>query len=154
MKILFVCTGNTCRSPMAEAVFRKMIKEDGTEELFMCQSAGIAANSGDEAAKHAVSCLKSKGIDISEHRARKLTKEEVLVWDAFFTMTDTHTYILQKAGIPADKIYTSQNVEDPFGKDLSDYIDCRDKIEKEVALFYAKLKFAYGNSKNDRGAYI
>ncbi len=135
MKILFVCTGNTCRSPMAEGIFRKMVAERDLESQILCQSAGISPMEGAPASENAVLALKEIGIDISSHRARRLTGEEMPVWDIFFTMSQTHGYILREAGAPEGSIYVPGFVEDPFGKDLPAYRRCRDTLIKELKGF-------------------
>ncbi len=146
MKILFICTDNISRSPMAEAIFRHLTKLDGTEDQFMCQSAGIGAVKGEKIEKNAEICLEEIGIDISDHRSRKLTTEELEVWDAYFTMSETHAYILQQSGIPRYKIYTPKYITDPYGKCMEIYKTCLEKIIAEVEKFYMKLVMVYGTA--------
>ncbi len=139
IKVLFVCTGNTCRSPMAEGFFRAMLRADGNENI-MCQSAGIAALPGQDAAENAIKAMAEENIDISSHESRRLTSEEIMTWDVYFVMSETHGYILEKAGVPRDRIYVSETIDDPFGGDIEVYRKCRDDIKRVVADFYGKLK--------------
>ncbi len=135
MKILFVCTGNTCRSPMAEGIFRKMIKEKGLEDRVLCQSAGLSPAEDAPAAENAVAACREIGVDISAHTARRLTGEELPEWDIFFVMTATHAYILERAGALAQKIYVPDEISDPYGQDLEAYRACRDKLAAELEKF-------------------
>ncbi len=136
MKILFVCTGNTCRSPMAEGIFRQMMREKELEDRVLCQSAGLSAVEGDPVSQNAVLACKEIGVDIRGHLARKITGEELPMWDLFFSMSKTHGYILEQAGAPAQKIYIPKYIEDPFGMDLAVYRRCRDKLREELQVFY------------------
>ncbi len=136
MKILFVCTGNTCRSPMAEGIFRGMMQKQGAEDRVLCQSAGLSAVDGDPVSENAVLACREIGVDVSGHMARRITGEELPMWDLFFTMSKTHGYILEQAGAPAQKIYIPSYIEDPFGQDLEIYRRCRDKLQEELKTFY------------------
>lgn len=88
-KVLFVCAGNTCRSPMAAALFRRLVDEEWPEELGGLQvgSAGISAVDGDPASPQAVSVMARRGLDLSSHRARRLQPEMVRESAWVFTMT-------------------------------------------------------------------
>lgn len=136
MKILFVCTGNTCRSPMAEGIFREMMRERGLEDKILCQSAGLSAVDGDSVSENAVLVCREIGIDISGQTARRITGEEIPVWDIFFAMSKTHGYILEQAGVPAQKIYIPSYIDDPFGQGLDVYRQCRDKLREELLKFF------------------
>ena len=82
--ILFVCTGNICRSPMAEGLFRQAFKGRGDFEVY---SAGVGAVDGLPPSEHAVRALKEMGIDISHQRSRMLSGELVRRADYIFGMT-------------------------------------------------------------------
>ena len=140
MKILFVCTGNTCRSPMAEGIFRAEMEQRGFENI-MCQSAGLSPVEGDPVSENAVVVMKEIGVDISEHTARRFTPEEINVWDVYFTMSKTHAYILVQAGVPAERVFVPEYIEDPYGGDLETYRRVRDKLRDEMTAFHHHLGF-------------
>lgn len=136
MKVLFVCTGNTCRSPMAEGIFRRFINNEGMQDRIFCQSAGLSAADGMPASENAVLACRESGIDLSGHKARRITSSDIDMWDIFFPMTPTHAYVLEKAGVPLNKIFVPSTIEDPYGGDLECYRSVKSKLEKEIKLFY------------------
>lgn len=121
MNILFVCTGNTCRSPMAEGY----LKYCGYENVFV-RSRGINAYPV-AVSDNARRAMQNVGIDITEHIAQQLTGEDVLWADKIFCMSLSHKEILDKI---TDKNVSvlGFGIPDPFGSELAIYENCRDKI--------------------------
>ena len=129
MKILFVCTGNTCRSPMAQALFQKTAAEKNLNAD--CFSAGISAFTGTPASSNAVAVLKEKGIDISDFRSSSLTSLLPVIddYDLFVPMTYNHAITLLNIGIKKHKIFLlKKDVPDPYGGDLERYRTARDEL--------------------------
>src|SRR5262245_4123295 len=85
--VLFVCTGNVCRSPMAEGIFRKTVEKRGNYRVV---SAGLGAMEGQPPSPYAVQAVKELGIDISMQRSRMLTADLVEEADYIFGMTHNH----------------------------------------------------------------
>ncbi|MBQ2842352.1 MAG: low molecular weight phosphatase family protein [Clostridia bacterium] len=133
MNILFVCTGNTCRSPMAEGLFRKMLADKNIENI-SCSSAGLFAMTGDEVAPNAVKACERFETDISAHRARRITSYILDETDKFVCMTPDHAASLSMY-VPTEKITVlGGGIPDPYGGDLETYIKTANYIRTALGL--------------------
>lgn len=133
MNILFVCTGNTCRSPMAEGLFKKMLAEKNIDNV-TCSSAGLFAVTGDEVTPNSVKACERFEVDISSHRARRITSYILDETDKFVCMTPEHAASLSMY-VPSEKITVlGGGIPDPFGGDLELYIKTANYIKTALGL--------------------
>src|SRR5690606_21252806 len=88
--ILFVCTGNTCRSPMAEALCNEMLAERGVSDRWVARSAGTAAIPGMPANERAIETLRADGVDVESHRSTPLDEVALSEASLILTMTQSH----------------------------------------------------------------
>ncbi len=142
-KILFVCTGNTCRSAMAAAIMNDIAVKNNLNVLI--ESAGVFAAEGDTATDNAIAALAGMGIDLSGHRSKRITSELVEMADAVLVMTSGHKMLLNE--IAKDKVYTlleyaglSGDISDPYGGDDEVYRKTADEIHSTLLSIAERLK--------------
>src|ERR1039457_1683922 len=140
--IHFICTGNVCRSPMAEGIFRQAVSGRGDYRVL---SAGLGAMEGQPPSPYAVQAVKELGIDISGIRSRMLTAELAQYADYIFGMTHSHldtvamlypqvaekTFLLREFDETLGSF--EKDISDPIGASYEVYLNCRDQIEQGIA---------------------
>ena len=126
MSVLFVCTGNTCRSPFAEAVARR----EGHVDV---ESAGLGAYAGDHPPEDAIDVARELGYDLSPHRARHLTEEMVERADLVVGMTAAHVAALGGGA----RLLGEADLDDPLGCGREAYRRVYAQIETDVRKLFA-----------------
>ncbi len=151
-RILFVCSGNSCRSPIAEGLLKKKLPEE-LQEKVVVESAGTLGLNGSPATEFAIQVAGQYGADISEHRSQGVSEELVKEADLIFAMAREHqrflqlhfpevrenVFLLRTFGREAeDKV--SDSIEDPIGGGLEVYQKCAAVIDEELTRILPRLK--------------
>lgn len=130
--IMFVCTGNICRSPMAHGYMQKKVYDLKKENEYLISSCGTNANQGEKATYNAVKAMESYGVDLTKHRATPIESSNIENYDLVFALTESHkTIILKIYPSLKDKVFTLKeyidnkqiykNIDDPWGLDITVY---------------------------------
>jgi len=138
MHVLFVCSGNTCRSPLAEAVLRRLLATAGRTDITV-SSAGTGAYDGAPASEGAVLVALEQDLDLTAHRARLLDRDIVSSADLILTMSRGHLSRVERLG-GADRaqllgdyagvVGADAEVRDPFGADVETYRATLEQLER------------------------
>ncbi|MGI9043322.1 MAG: low molecular weight protein arginine phosphatase [Gemmatimonadaceae bacterium] len=147
MKVLFVCSGNTCRSPLAEAVLKRMAADADRSDIEV-SSAGTQAWDGSPASDGSLLVGMERGLELSAHRSRQLTTEMLEEADLVLVMAPSHLAQAKEMHPPANVHLlggyvaggiNASTVQDPFGGDLAAYRETADDIERELQGILEKI---------------
>jgi protein-tyrosine-phosphatase len=147
-KVLFVCAGNICRSPMAEAFFNRLA---GERELpLRAESAGLYPVM-DQATEEAIEAASAYGVDLFGHQSRQLSEALVSEADLILAMTEMHTIQIEDRFADArGKTFTllgfigeNGNIADPYGQSLAEYRRCAHRIWAAVEKVVDRLRVSF-----------
>lgn len=146
-KILFVCTGNTCRSPMAEIIFNSICSE--RELPYKGESAGVCTISGLPMSENSKAVLEEAGYSAEGFASTDISDLSLEEYDIFAVMTPNHGLSLLQYGVAAEKIYVFAlergGISDPYGMSEGTYRLCRDEIKAEAEKLADWLGEKYGD---------
>ncbi len=140
-QIVLICTGNTCRSPMAEGLMKKELKNRD----YRIVSRGLMVFGQAPANPNAIEAMREKGIDIALHRSKPFDKDEYGNQTLILTMTEGHKELIVQHGFKGDvysiKEFVGKNgdVKDPYGGDMNVYRTCANELEEIIHLVGGKL---------------
>lgn len=147
-ELVFVCTGNTCRSPMAEYIFRKLLAEEGLRD-WRVSSAGLMVRSGQSISEMARKVMEEDGTKVDGHLSRLLSRELLEQADLVLTMTGHHCkIILDSYPEYSNKVYTLRgflgqegnlDISDPYGQPEERYRETRNEIKEISKMLLVKL---------------
>ncbi|MDG1138092.1 MAG: low molecular weight protein arginine phosphatase [Opitutales bacterium] len=136
--VVFICTANVCRSPMAEKLFEEALTKSSSKQKISVFSAGISAMDGDKASDNSIIACDEVGLDLSDHRSAAITRATIENASVIFCMTESHRALLHMYfELPEDSpIFLmrefikdgSKELPDPYGQDIDIYRECRNDM--------------------------
>lgn len=145
--ILFVCTGNLCRSPMAVGFLQERLRRDGRQDDVRVRSAGTWTVEGYPATSYALQVMAERGLDISDHRSHVLIARDVEEADLILVMAQGHREAIEaefpqargKTVLLSEMVGRSYDIPDPYGAPMAAYRRCADELEDLIEEGYEKI---------------
>lgn len=149
MKIMFICTGNICRSAMAHRMLEKRLEDIGNKEIEV-YSCGIYAENGDGSTYHAINTMKDYNVDLSKHRATNIRNSNIEEMDLILCATNAHKQeVIYMYPNLKDKVLTMKeyvqndtkelDIKDPWGYDSYVYTRCAEEINEVIEVLLKRL---------------
>jgi protein-tyrosine-phosphatase len=146
-RVLIVCTGNICRSPMAVGLLLRRLSEDGLTAEVAVRSAGTWGLDGNPASSNAIRVMGERGVDISAHRGHAVQPRDTGTADLILVMEENHRRVVLDAEPQArgKVLLLSElagehfDVQDPYGLPIEAYRKCAQELHRLVALGYPEI---------------
>lgn len=146
--VLFVCTANICRSPIALGLFKHKIANEPDASLWKLDSAGTWVSEGEPASRNSQFLLKKKGIDIQDHRSKSVNLELLRSFNLILTMERGHKEALRsefpeikyRVFMISEMVGERYDIQDPYNGTLDDYIEAMEEIERILNLGFEKIR--------------
>jgi protein-tyrosine phosphatase len=138
--ILFVCTGNICRSPMAVGLLRQRLSEQGLASQFKVFSAGVWALDNHPASDKAIAVMAERGIDITDHIAHTITYDDIAEAELILVMSREHSDVIRntwpqyawKVHRLSEMVGKRKDIQDPYGSTVTEYRACADTLSTYI----------------------
>lgn len=146
--VMFVCTANMCRSPMAQALFRSLVEQRGETNEWRIESAGVRASAGQPATENTQVVAAERGMDLSGHRSQLANRATLEPFSLVLVMEEAHRRQLREAAPElADRVYLlsemvgqRSDVWDPAGSEIENYRAMADQIDGILRTGFEKIR--------------
>lgn len=157
--VLFVCSANMCRSPMAEVLFKAKLGQEGEADEWRVESAGTWAQAGRSATAFAQAVMAERGLDLSGHRSQPTSRSLVDGFDLILVMEEAHGRSLRhdfpdlahRVYLLTEMIGGSEEIADPVSGGIEDYRKTADSLSRSLERGYVRIR-SLARQKAGRGA--
>lgn len=145
--IMFVCTGNVCRSPMATGLLRQRLAENELTGRYQVMSSGTWALDDRPASENAIAVMAERGIDITDHIAHTITAEDMAEADLILVMSREHARMIRqtwpqydwKVHLLSEMVGKRKDVRDPYGGPIEEYRICADTLAHYISRGFSRI---------------